>query len=929
MSIVGNDPKGSIPVTTAGRLRTLLRSKPEPIILIGAGASVTSGVPAAGTAVELMVKFKWCLENDRSIDDPTVTRASYWPWLLKQHWFDQDKNLADLYPSAVKHLLNVSEDRRQFFRALINPSVDPREGYLSLAEILHQRWVTTVLTTNFDECLQKAKNMVGRPHQITSIKTASDLVMFSSSPRDPQLIYLHGSIDHYTDKNLDEEVRTLDPLIVDRIRPMLMDHPIIVVGYRGNEQSVMDNLFLSQISSAHSFPHGIYWCTRSADGADALAPKVKELASGLGGNFTTVPIQGFDQLFSKELWGHLREEGVRPAVPTSYSSTLVPLNDMSPCNGATLDDLDMVFMFTRLKAYSEFLKQWTPDSYEEGWTLETAEAFNLIRSTPDGGEPTLAGVLLFGKSAERHVPSATIDFVASGPREWLIDCFGDDVDFTSDGEDTATMTSSVSGSLWAQLDALLDVLSKVNSEFRLKEETSRQVRSYSPLAIKEMVVNSLAHRDYSNSETVKVSVTPNRIVATSPGGLVPEVATKLGEQSIDSFIKNGGRNLKGYRNPVIADLFYGGGAMDHTGSGLSDLWRETVANNGSASFDTIADNGAFQVVIEARPEAIDQITRTAVPASSEVVRFASNLLPFSHLPEMVWHAGCTQSAAWRVIESAEQADIPCPPGHVFDGRFYTLYDLASLSDTNLTPFDPGDIEAISLDELVADEGGRNVFVKLLNDFVVGHIRNIGLYYDHRHKRAYYTRTDDEEERKITYRARLKKATRTVVRPRRKSEDQSILWYEHKALEFSLMEFGADWALALTSGYAFTRNGYGQFINREKTNVLSTKRAAKDFNANAHNDATFWMSMIAEGNSELFALRPSGGASVEDFAPTISMHARLPTASYQENAFAYGEDDVDEFDDFQELAEELDQLSSLIDDELAEQTELAEGNADDD
>ena len=80
---------------------------------------------------------------------------------------------------------------------------------------------------------------------------------------------------------------------------------------------------------------------------------------------------------------------------------------------------------------------------------------------------------------------------------------------------------------------------------------------------------------------------------------------------------------------------------------------------------------------------------------------------------------------------------------------------------------------------------------------------------------------------------------------------------------------------------------------------------------------------------MFALRPSGGASVDDFAPTISMHARLPTASYQESAFAYGEDDVDEFDGFQELAEELDQLSSLIDDKLAEQTEFAEDNADDD
>ena len=687
-----------------------------------------------------------------------------------------------------------------------------------------------------------------------------------------------------------------------------MDHPIVVVGYRGNEPSVMDNLFLKQIQSRRSFAHGIYWCVRTRDGDSELAPKVKVLADTLGGNFTTVPIEGFDRLFAEDLWGHLRKEGVRPAIPSVSSITATLTTDMSICPGAILADLDTVLMYTRLKAYSELLNQWGPDSFKEDWTLDTAASFNLVRVTADGRLPTLAGILLFGKAAKSHLPSARVEFEAEGPRQWLIDCFGDDVDVVETGEFSAKMMSSVSGTLWAQLDALLDVLSRTNTEFRLKEETSRQVRSYSPLAIKEMVVNALAHRDYNNRAPVNVKVTPTSITATSPGGLVAEVAAELGERTMDSFIKGGGRKIKGYRNPVIADLFYGGGAMDHTGSGLADLWRDTVANNGTATFEPLNNNNSFQVVIEARPEAVDHVTKTAIAATKDIVRFASNLIPFVHLPEKIWHAGTEQSVSWRVVESAKEVDLPCPNGHIHDGRYYTFFDLASLAESNLTPFDSGDIEEMSIDEFLSTEDGKNTFVKLMSDFVVGHLREIGLYYDHRHKRAYYTRTDDEEELKITYRARLKRATRTVVRPRKRSDDQNVLWYEHKSLEFRILHFADDWALALTSGYAFTKNGYGQYINREKTNVLPTKRAAKDFNGNAHNDATFWLSMISEGQDELFALRPNCRGPVEAVSPTITMSSRFPTASYRAGAFVGDEPDGDEFDVFEELAKELDQLS---------------------
>jgi hypothetical protein len=82
---------------------------------------------------------------------------------------------------------------------------------------------------------QRAAIQQNRPHRLVSISTPVDYVMFHSAPHDPQLIYLHGSVKHYSDKNLTAEVQSLDPELVQRVRPLLRDHPVIVVGYRGTE----------------------------------------------------------------------------------------------------------------------------------------------------------------------------------------------------------------------------------------------------------------------------------------------------------------------------------------------------------------------------------------------------------------------------------------------------------------------------------------------------------------------------------------------------------------------------------------------------------------------------------------------------------------------------------------------------------------------
>ena len=298
--------------SSPGRLRSLLMDSSEPVLLLGAGASITSGIPAAGKTVEKLARWAWCKENGRHPDDFTIRRSDYWPWLTIQPWYKPGLSPADLYPDAIDNLLGVKSDRREFFEKLINPpEVPPSRGYVALTQILHQGWISTVLTTNFDQCIERAAIQQNRPHRLVSISTPADYVMFNSAPHDPQLVFLHGSVKHYTDKNLTDEVQSLDPLLVERLTPLLRDHPVIAVGYRGAEASVMNDLFLAQAKSG-CFLHGVYWCVLENDLAGPHSPWVEKLADTIGSNFQLVPIRGFDDLFEKDLLVSMVAAGARP-----------------------------------------------------------------------------------------------------------------------------------------------------------------------------------------------------------------------------------------------------------------------------------------------------------------------------------------------------------------------------------------------------------------------------------------------------------------------------------------------------------------------------------------------------------------------------------------------------------------------------------------
>jgi hypothetical protein len=180
---------------------------------------------------------------------------------------------------------------------LTEPIGDISPGYHALADFMLRGLVWTILTTNFDRCLPRALE-AKQPHlrYVSQVNRGrNDFAEFSVWNRH-QIVWLPGRAEQYTDRNLEEEVAHLDESLASRLRPLLNDSPLVVIGYRGAEPSIMDDLLKAGLQSSQNFRNGIYWCTLPHQ---SLHPNVERLACALGRNFHLLEIEGFDELMSE------------------------------------------------------------------------------------------------------------------------------------------------------------------------------------------------------------------------------------------------------------------------------------------------------------------------------------------------------------------------------------------------------------------------------------------------------------------------------------------------------------------------------------------------------------------------------------------------------------------------------------------------------
>ena len=236
------------------------------------------------------------------------------------------------------------------------------------------------------------------------------------------------------------------------------------------------------------------------------------------------------------LLSHLSESGVGP------DSSLGDMSfDRSECTGAVIADL-----YAAVKGSTKRFVRLGLN--EDDKPEDVLEALNLL--TPGG--VTLAGALLFHPSPQRFFPQAVVKCV----NYTEIDVSGNILDLRE-----------IAGPVFDQIEAADSfVFSNLRVSVEISEQSGirRETAEIPLMAVREVLMNAIAHRDYSSPASIQVSLFPDRLEVWNPGSL-PEGMTI-------SDLKRDHASVP--KNPLLARVLYQAGYVEMIGRGI-----QAVINN--------------------------------------------------------------------------------------------------------------------------------------------------------------------------------------------------------------------------------------------------------------------------------------------------------------------------------------------------------------
>ncbi|MBB4374651.1 hypothetical protein GGD63_007485 [Bradyrhizobium sp. cir1] len=284
------------------------------VVLIGAGASTTAGIPGAadiGRRLVSLVAERFdivyeadakaheiyaILEAQKVLEDCRIPATS-----RSASPEDKDIDWWKVYDQIFKLYYTQPNDVRDLFGALVDEAKGAINwAHLVLGELVARGLVSTVLTTNFD---QLALTGLARAGIIPVVCDGLEsLNRIAGAPHHPQLIEIHGSRHSYLLRNSPADVssvRGASPAIA-AIRSLLQfAHALVVVGYGGREDGVMD--LLVEAAEAYPFKH-LYWVLHGGK-IEALSAKARRFLSTThnGGVLVDYDADRFFLELSKEL----------------------------------------------------------------------------------------------------------------------------------------------------------------------------------------------------------------------------------------------------------------------------------------------------------------------------------------------------------------------------------------------------------------------------------------------------------------------------------------------------------------------------------------------------------------------------------------------------------------------------------------------------
>ncbi|MBL7127799.1 MAG: tetratricopeptide repeat protein [Ignavibacteria bacterium] len=321
---------------------------PKFCFLLGAGCSVSSGIPGGGGIIDLCKKIsfatregadiahcwttnkynefnelydKYALENkedfkkyeveiekefEKNINETDVIdripknikddfKGRLSESELNKKLYEEFKNLVlkdSLYGKWFANFNVSTKDRQELIESIVEDK-KPMGVYIFLAELIKKNFIHNIFTTNFDDLLNEALLTFYR--EKARVYAHNEIAKYiSTTSRKVNIIKLHGDYLFENIKGINEETSRLEDDIKYKMKEMLNHFSLIVVGYGGADDSIMSTL--EEIKSKNN-NMCLIWCNNNPD---KLNWRVINLLNHYDNSYF-VEIEDFDT-FVFELW---------------------------------------------------------------------------------------------------------------------------------------------------------------------------------------------------------------------------------------------------------------------------------------------------------------------------------------------------------------------------------------------------------------------------------------------------------------------------------------------------------------------------------------------------------------------------------------------------------------------------------------------------
>ena len=267
-------------------------------LFLGAGASISSGIPSALTCI-----WEWkrsiFLTNNPGLEEQFAelslpgTRRRIQRWLDAQGRFPRDGD-PDEYGFFIQQCFPIAEDRRGYFQTKIREA-RPHIGYQLLCHLAEANLVRSIWSTNFDGLVARA----AATFSLTPLEVGIDSQQRLARPpaqRELLCVSLHGDYRYDALKNTPTELQTQETALLKVLTEQTSAAPLVVVGYSGRDRSIMD-----AFHAAYAAPGAgiLFWCGFSDANPPEHVIALIRHAREHGRQAYYVPTLGFDDLMTR------------------------------------------------------------------------------------------------------------------------------------------------------------------------------------------------------------------------------------------------------------------------------------------------------------------------------------------------------------------------------------------------------------------------------------------------------------------------------------------------------------------------------------------------------------------------------------------------------------------------------------------------------